>query len=138
MKKMVINVTAIVVGLGMCLLSRFVFRDMLERSVVAVIIGVGASTFGVGISGVIAELHMRRHPKERQQREIEELDERNRMIRERAKAKSADLVQWFVLAVAYVSIAMDEPMWMTGLLVLVFVVKNVLDIVFMARIEKEN
>jgi hypothetical protein len=138
MKKFVLSIIAVIVGLGLCLLCKFVFEGMLDRNIVAVMIGGGASMFGLGISGVISEMHMRRHPKERELHEIEEADERNRMIRERAKAKSSDIIQWLLFGATLMSIAMDQSLWMTGILIALFMAKSVLDFIFMVRIEKEN
>ena len=42
---------------------------------------------------------------------IELQDERNILIRQKAKAKSADIIQWLMMIIAYFAIFANAPLW---------------------------
>lgn len=56
------------------------------------LVGIGSGVFGGNLSAVISTLALRSSPQAARQMEIEEKDERNTAIRNRAKAKAYDLM----------------------------------------------
>ena len=69
--------------------------------------------------------------------EIEEKDERNQLIRDKAQAKSGEILHWLLMAGAWIGIFLDAPMWITLLLVGIFLLKTVLDFIFMSYYQKK-
>jgi hypothetical protein len=57
-----------------------------------IFIGIGSGIFGQNLGTIISTLTLRKSPDAARQLEIEESDERNIMIRNKAKAKSYDLM----------------------------------------------
>ena len=69
--------------------------------------------------------------------EIEFSDERNTMIRNKAKAKVGDIIQWLIMGIAYITIVIDAPLWVTLVVIGVFLLKNELEVYFMNKFQKE-
>lgn len=59
------------------------------------------------------------------------------MIRNKAKAKVGDIIQWLIMGIAYITIVIDAPLWVTLVVVGVFLLKNVLEVYFMNKFQKE-
>ena len=81
--------------------------------------------------------HEAKHPEMARQHDIEQRDERNVAIRNRAKAVSGEALQWAVLAAAWLSIGLDAPLWVPLAATGVFVAKSVLELYLMVRYERE-
>lgn len=64
-------------------------------------------------------------------------DERNVAIRRRAQAVSGEVLQWGVMAAAWLSIGLGAPLWVTLAAVGVFLAKSVLELCLMARYQRE-
>lgn len=126
-----------VAGLAVAILGGSILREIFNRSICAVFIGGGSSVFGVGIAGIVGMFVEKKYPERKREKEINEQDERNQMLRHYAKAKSSDVVQWFILGTAYATIAMGLSMWVTLMLVGVYFLKHVLDVYYMSKLEKE-
>ncbi|MCI6275387.1 MAG: hypothetical protein MR639_01345 [Clostridium sp.] len=71
------------------------------------------------------------------QSEIDYKDERNEMIRNKAKAKCSDIIQWTIMIVAWITIFADFPLWITLTLVGVFILKSILDLYLMNKYNNE-
>lgn len=71
------------------------------------------------------------------QSEIDYKDERNEMIRNKAKAKCYDIIQWTIMIVAWITIFADFPLWITLTLVGVFILKSILDLYLMNKYNNE-
>lgn len=65
------------------------------------------------------------------QAEIEAKDERNVAIRRRAQAVSGEVLQWAVMAAAWLAIGLGAPLWVTLAAVGVFLAKSVLELCLM-------
>ncbi|MNN71685.1 hypothetical protein D3C81_1876440 [compost metagenome] len=65
---------------------------------------------------------MRRNPDIEKQAAIDYHDERNMIIRNQAKAKAGDLTQWLIMAIAYITILISAPLWVTLAVVIVFLI----------------
>lgn len=79
----------------------------------------------------------KKHPDETKRKIIENNDERNTVIRNKAKAKAGDITQWLLIALAYLSILADSPIWVTLVIVVVFLMYSFLFIFYMSKYQKE-
>jgi hypothetical protein len=89
----------------------------IPKSVGGVCIGVGGGLLGMSISYLYMKRLEEKEPQLTKQKEIEFADERNTTIRNRAKAKAGDIIQWFIMGIAYVTILINASMWVTLIVV---------------------
>ncbi len=92
----------------------------LGKNILGVCLGLGMGLFGVGLSQVLGNNYARKNPSYAKAQQIEEQDERNQQITHRAKASAADLTQWGILGIAYISIYMGYPLLITAIIVGVY------------------
>jgi hypothetical protein len=123
----------LLIGTALCLR----LYPNIPKSVGGVCIGVGAGLFGMSISNLYMKRLEEKEPEIMKKKEIEYSDERNTAIRNRAKAKAGDITQWFIMGIAYVTILINTSMWVTLVVVGVFLLKNILEIYFMNKYQKE-
>lgn len=100
-----------VLGLLLAALVTFWPADSLTRAQTGLAVGIGTWMFGFGIAKFLVGYWEEKRPEALRANEIEAKDERNRMIRERAGAVSGSVLQWAVLAVAWVAILLEAPVW---------------------------
>lgn len=135
-KKKSMNILLLIIGLILIACS-FLFRDEALKVYQGICIGVGCGLFGMS-GAQLYMLHLAvKQPELMRQSEIEEKDERSIIIRNKAKAKAGDITQWFIIGIAYITILVDAPLWVTLLTVGVFVLYTVLGLVFINRYQKE-
>ena len=99
--------------------------------------GIGSGLLAMAGSTLLNLRHEAKHPEMARQHDIEQKDERNVAIRNRAKAVSGEVLQWNVLAAAWLSIGLDAPLWVPLAATGVFVAKSVLELYLMIRYERE-
>lgn len=126
-------VVTLVAGLCLCIAGFFVRI----KEIGGVMIGIGAGLFGMSLSALFLKGYEQKNPAIKKQNDIESKDERNIMIRSFAKAKSADITQWLIMAVAYITIFIAAPSWVTMSVVMVFVAYHVLTMYFVNKLQKE-
>ena len=125
-------------ALGFALIGlSFLFSAESTKAVQGVMLGIGSGLMGMSISNLGMIRHMKKNPHLVKEAEIESKDERNVMIRAKAKAASADITRWFIIALAFVLILIDAPLWTTLCTVGVYLLYHVLALVYMARYQKE-
>lgn len=112
-------------------------KGEVAKSISGICIGIGAGLFGMSISNLWLINFNQKHPDELKQSQIEFSDERNTMIRNKAKAKAADIIQWFIMGIAYITIMINAPLWVTLTIVGVFLLKYVFELYFMNKYQKE-
>ena len=98
-----------------------------------VCLGIGACLIGISFSKLYMLRYQERHPEEEKWVEIETSDERNIMIRNRAKARAGDILQWCVMGLAWVGILFDLPLWLILVAIGIFVLKTAVEMVLMSR-----
>jgi len=136
LKKTYPYVIALVLGLIMVALS-FLFFNEEQKVLSGILVGVGAGLFGMGTANLIMKRYEKKNPSVARQSQIELSDERNVMIRAKARAASANIVQWFIIALAYVMIIIDAPLWATLCAVGVYMLYHILSFVYMSRYQKQ-
>ena len=112
MKKRSYNYVYVVIGLmllgvGLYLAKTAVHPQGIMRALPYVCIGIGCGIFGQGVGNVVTSKTLQKHPELLKQQEIEQKDERNVEIGNRAKAKAFDLMI-FVFGALMVSFALME------------------------------
>lgn len=71
------------------------------------------------------------------QEKVEYRDERNTQLRNMAKAKSADLIQWVIIAVACLVFFTGGPFWITIALGVVYTLRYGLEWYYLNKYQKE-
>lgn len=124
--------------LGFALMvSSFLFKGNDVKVISGILIGIGAGLLGMSASSLFMKRLERRHPKLQKQSLIEYHDERNMMIRNRAKAKAADITQWLIIAIAYMTIIVSAPLWVSLSAISVFLLYQLLIIYLTNKFQKE-
>ena len=97
MKRNNSQVIILVVGLALFAAGLILVRtgstdSTFQRALPYVCIGLGCGLFGQGTGGLIGNRILKNNPAAKKQKEIEEHDERNQEIANRAKAKAYDMM----------------------------------------------
>lgn len=137
MNKKIISIIQLLLGISLLIFQAVFLKGETYKSMSGICIGIGAGLIGMGTTNLWIENFNKKHPDELKQSEIEFLDERNTMIRNKAKAKVSDIIQWFIMGIAYITIIINAPLWVTLITVGVFLLKNVLELFFMNKYQKE-
>lgn len=95
------------------LIGDIAFKDFLMTSAKGILSGLGSALMGFGIAKFFTSRIEEKYPQQMKQNQIDLNDERNVMIRHRAQAVSGTVLQWFVLAVEWVCVVVDAPLWVT-------------------------
>ena len=132
-KKPLFYITFSTISIIMIIGSLFIELNSLS----GLLLGTGAGILG----GCIAKLYFinfeKKNPNTIKETEIEFKDERNVLIRQRAKAKAADITQWLIMGIAYLTILVNAPLWITLATVAVFILYNIIEVYYMNKFNKE-
>lgn len=132
-KKSTFYVMAITISVIMIILSQFV--ELNSHS--GILLGTGAGVIGASIAKLYSINLEKKNPDMIKENEIELQDERNVLIRQRAKAKSADIIQWLIMLIAYLEIFVNAPLWIILLTISVFVLYNIIQAYYINKFNKE-
>ena len=132
-KKSTFYITALSISIIMIIGSLFVEINSFS----GLLLGTGAGVFGANIAKLYFINLEKKNPDIIKENEIELKDERNILIRQRAKAKSADIIQWLIMLIAYLTIFVNAPLWITLLTVGIFVLYNIIQIYYINKFNKE-
>ena len=128
----------ILLAAGIVLLALSLLLDgRVSDTLGGMLCGIGSGLLAMSGSTLLNLRHEAKHPEMARQHDIEQKDERNVAIRNRAKAVSGEALQWAVLAAAWLSIGLDAPLWVPIAATCVFVAKSVLELCLMVRYERE-
>ena len=132
-RKSMFYVMAITISVIMIILSQFV--ELNSHS--GILLGTGAGVIGASIAKLYTINLEKKNPDMIKENEIELQDERNVLILQRAKAKSADITQWLIMMIAYLEIFVNAPLWIILLTVGIFVLYNIIQIYYINKFNKE-
>ena len=132
-KKSTFYVMAITISVIMIILSQFV--ELNSHS--GILLGTGAGVLGANIAKLYFINLEKKNPDIVKENEIELKDERNVLILQKAKAKSADITQWLIMLVAYLEILVNAPLWITLVTIGIFVLYNIIQIYYVNKFNKE-
>lgn len=135
-KKLLLIIT-LVFGIGLALAGGFFIKGEELKAVSGVCIGVGACLFGLGLGNLFMLRFEEKNPEMAKIKEIEEKDERNIAIRNRAKAKAADITQYLIIALTFVTILIRAPLWITFVTIGVYLSYNILSLYLISKFSKE-
>lgn len=136
MKKTVLYGIFLICGIALMVLS-LVLEGRIRDSLGGMMMGIGAGVLGYCGSNLMTLRRERKDPAAMRRAEIEAKDERNVAIRRRAQAVSGEVLQWAVMAAAWLSIGLGAPLWVTLAAVGVFLAKCVLELWLMVRYQRE-
>ena len=132
-KKSMFYITAIIISVIMIILSQFV--ELNSHS--GILLGTGAGVLGANIAKLYFISLEKKNPDIIKENEIELKDERNVLILQKAKAKSADITQWLIMLVAYLEILVNAHLWITLVTIGIFVLYNIIQIYYVNKFNKE-
>lgn len=123
---------------GICLVALgFLLHEIVPKSLQGVLLGLGAGFIGMSIANLYMKNCEIKNPQLAKQNEIDFKDERNTIIRNRAKAKAGDITQWLIIGIAYISVLINADLWVTIVIVAVFLLYSILGIFYMSKYQKE-
>lgn len=122
--------------IGLCLLVAALALPT-SHSIGSMLSGVGSLLAALGVSRLLLLRQQAKHPEQYRQNEIAANDERNVAIRRRAQAVSGEVLQWGIMAAAWLSIGLDAPLWVPLLATGVFLAKSLLELYLLVRYERE-
>lgn len=136
LKKKSYYIGTFIIGIVFMILSHF-FRGEELKTIGGILIGLGGAFVGISVASLYTKFQQDKYPEVIKQSEIDYKDERNIAIRLKAKAKAADITQWFIIGVAYILIMIDAPLWVTLVTVGVFALYSILTIILASKYQKE-
>lgn len=125
-----------IIGIAL-IVSAFVLDGRVPDTIDGTLMGVGTSLTGLGIVRWRFTRWERKDPTKWKQYMIESHDERNAAIRLRAQAIAGDILQWTVLAAAWVAIFFDAPLWVILAAVGIFLFKTILEMCLTAGYQRK-
>ena len=131
-KKTGVYLVISIVGIALALIAGVLLENSLSDSQTGTMIGIGSGLFGYGMAKWCLGLWGAKNPDLMKINEIEEKDERNQFIRNKAQAISGEILHWLLMAGAWVCIFFDAPLWIVLTLVGAFLLKTILDFILMA------
>ncbi len=124
--------------IGICsFIASFFFQGEEVKAISGVLIGIGAGLVGLSASYLIMKYMEHKNPELERQTRIDQNDERNALIRNRAKAKAGDITQWFIMALCYITILISAPVWLSLTVAGVFLFYNLLSMYLTLKYQKE-
>ena len=124
--------------IGLCFAAAaLILWDAISSSLGGALMGSGSGMAAIGLTQLLMLCLDTKDPAQARRKEIEVNDERNVAIRRRAKALSGDVLQWAVIAAAWVSLGFDAPLWVTVVAIVTFVSKSVLEVYLVVRYQRE-
>ena len=132
-KKSMFYITAIIISVIMIIGSQFV--ELNSHS--GILLGTGAGVLGANIAKLYFINLEKKNPDIIKENEIELKDERNVLILQKAKAKSADITQWLIMLIAYLEILVNAPLWITLVTIGIFILYNIIQIYYVNKFNKE-
>ncbi len=135
-RKSAFDIALLILGL-LCAIAGLLTQASAPKQVYGLLLGIGAGLTGMSISNLLVRQVERKNPQIEKQAAIERHDERNRMIRDRAKAKAGDIMRWVVMGLAYFTILMATSLWITLALIGIFLLYQVASLYFWSKYQKE-
>jgi hypothetical protein len=125
------------VGLALILTSYY-FKDSKYDSLLGLAIGYGFGLVGMSIACLFNIRFEEKNPDQAKSMAVEYADERNTLIRNRAKSKAADIIQVATLfSLSVFAILLDGPPWVVIALVLFFIMYQGLTLIYMFKYNQE-
>lgn len=139
LKKKSFYIGTLVLGICLLIIALLLFFIIGEelKSITGVCLGIGSGLSGMSIANLLMKRIESKNPVMRKQNEIDYNDERNAFIRYKAKSKVANIMKWCIIGIAYITILINTHLWLTLVIVGVFVLQSILVVYFTNKYQKE-
>lgn len=130
----------LIVGLIAGLIFQFIGMSVNaweQRMLGGICIGIGAVLFSLSTNGLYRLSYEKEFPEAVRQEKIEQQDERNVQIRNRAKARTSDIMRWVIIGIGWLNFLLSGPLWITLSLIGVFVLIYLMDWCYMDKYQRE-
>lgn len=129
----------VLLAAGVCLAGAALVlqKTGIPDSLGGMLMGLGSGLFGLSAAMLLSVRQERKNPALARQNEISRKDERNTAMRNRAKALAGDVLQWAVMAAAWMAVGLGAPLWVPVLSGCLFAAKAVLEALLLARFQRE-
>lgn len=136
MKKKTLFILGLIAGLIFQFIGIFTGAYQL-RMISGICIGIGCVFFSLSINGLYRLSYEKEFPEVVRQERIEHQDERNVQIRNRAKARTSDIIRWIIIGIGWLNFLLSGPLWITLALIGVFVLIYLMDWCYMDKYQRE-
>lgn len=111
--------------------------DIEVKNITGILYGLGAGASGMSVAKIIENRYFLAHPDKKEEEKIERMDERNILLRNRAKAKAGDITDIVLIVVAFISIVAKTELWITLLFICIYVFHFIMQMVYLSKYQKE-
>lgn len=129
--------TALIIAGVVLILVVYLIRGNVSSRCIIALMGLAAGMIGIGVSQLCSLGMEAADPSLRRRNRIEQGDERNVAIRNRAKALSGDTLQWAVIVASWMAFGLGGPAWIILLALASLIVKCLLELWLTVRYQKE-
>lgn len=130
------NVAGLALGIVLVVVGLFL-PGSVPKAVAGLCLGIGSGLAGMSAANLYMASYYRNHPALQKQATIDAHDERTIVITDKAKARAFDITRHILIAVAFVYILTNAPLWMTLLIVAVYVSGTGIEFYHMAKYNNE-
>lgn len=130
------NAAVVVLGIVLVVVGLFL-PGSVPKAVAGLCLGIGSGLAGMSAANLYMASYYEKHPALQKQATIDARDERTIAITDKAKARAFDITRHILIAVAFVYILTNAPLWMTLLIVGVYVFGSVVQFSNMAKLNNE-
>ena len=124
------------IGIILAVVS-FAFRKDMPVIIAGILIAAGIGLIGNSISQLMMDHFEKKNPEIIREDIAFTADERNDLIRYKAKAKTNDITQWLIIGMALISVLTKAPVWAIILFALVYLAHLLMPYYFMVRYRNE-
>ncbi len=133
-KKMKLYIALAVMGAVLVSIGKFVF---LVDTISGLLIGIGAGLFGLSVARIIAIGIAEKNPEYKRKASIEEKDERNMAINNKAKAKGFDAMGYILTSLMLIFVFVNADLSIILLLVFAYLLVYGVFIFYLNKYSKE-
>ena len=127
----------IIFAVGLTLIKLLPDAEGILKTLPYICVGVGSGIFGGNLGTVFRNKAMFKNPQAAKQIEIEQKDERNQVIRNRAKARAYDLMIFVYAAILLAFALMGVDMYIILTLVAVYIFFVFVNVYYITKYHKE-
>ncbi len=135
-KTIVVFSVLLLVGLGLVVLGGF-YNSEAYKTISGVCIGIGAGLSGMSMSKLISALILMRHPELQRRGQIEETDERNAAIRDKAKGKGFDAMSVIYGTAMLICVLLNAGLAVVLVMVAAYLVIHGVTLYYLSKYSRE-
>ncbi len=135
-KTIVIFSVLLLAGIGLVVAGGY-YNSEAFKTISGVCIGLGAGLCGMSIAKLISALILRRHPEQQRRQQIEENDERNAAIRDKAKGKGFDAMSVIYGTAMLICVLLNAGLAIILVMVAAYLVVNGVQLYYLSKYSGE-